>query len=43
VRVLTRWVLRATPLLQDHHLSGSRIRRLFRNRLRSTRRTLQAL
>jgi transposase, IS5 family len=43
VRVLTRLVLRAKPLLQDHHRSGSRIGRRFRNRLRSTRRPLQAL
>ena len=40
VRVLTRLVLRAKPLLQDQ-LSGRRS--VFRNRLRSMRRTLQAL
>jgi IS5 family transposase len=40
VRVLTRVVLRAKPLLQDQ-LSGTR--GVFRNRMRATRRTLQAL
>jgi transposase, IS5 family len=40
VRVLTRLVARARPLLHDH-LAGKRL--LFRNRMRAMRRTLQAL
>jgi len=43
VRVLTRLVQRAKPLLRERLSSARAARAVFRNRLRSMRRTLQAL
>lgn len=43
VRVLTRLILRAKPLLEQVHAPLTRVRKVFRSRVRSARRVLQQL